>query len=76
VYPASETPIPGISARSIGDPLAASGTPVRYVDDVEQLIEVVPREAPTGAVVLMLGAGSISAVAHRLGEHLAAAPAL
>jgi UDP-N-acetylmuramate--alanine ligase len=76
VYAASEAPIPGVSARSIGDPLAAAGTPVRYVDDVDQLIEVVPDEAPSGAVVLMLGAGSISAVAHRLGEHIASAPAL
>ena len=74
VYAASEAPIDGVSARSIGEPLAAAGTPVRYVDDVEALLEAVPREAPAGALVLMLGAGSISAVAHRLGERVAAAP--
>ncbi len=74
VYAASEAPIPGVSERSIGEPLAAAGTPVTYVDDVEALLEAVPREAPAGALVLMLGAGSISAVAHRLGERVAAAP--
>ncbi len=74
VYAASEEPIPGVSARSIGEPLAAAGTPVSYVEDVEGLLAAVPREAPAGALVLMLGAGSISAVAHRLGERVAAAP--
>ncbi len=72
VYAASEAPLPGISERSIGEPLAASGTTVDYVDDVEDLVERIPREAPEGALVLMLGAGSISAVAHRLGERVAA----
>ena len=72
VYAASEAPIAGISERSIGEPLAGSGTPVSYVDDVEALLEAIPREAPEGALVLMLGAGSISSVAHRLGERLAA----
>lgn len=74
IYAASEAPIPGISAASVGEPLRAAGTDVTYVDDVEDLIEVVPRAAPDRALVLMLGAGSISAVAHRLGEKLSAAP--
>ena len=67
VYAASEQPIAGVSERIIGEPLAASGTRVSYVDDVNALVDVVPREASAGALVLMLGAGSISGVAHRLG---------
>ncbi|MDB5041463.1 MAG: UDP-N-acetylmuramate--L-alanine ligase [Candidatus Eremiobacteraeota bacterium] len=74
IYAASEDPIPGVSARSIGEPLAAGGTPVTYVDDVEALLDEVPRDVPAGALVLMLGAGSISGVAHRLGERISAAP--
>jgi UDP-N-acetylmuramate--alanine ligase len=70
IYAASENPLPGITERSIGTPLAASGTPVTYVDDVEDLLDAVPREAPEGALVLMLGAGSISSVAHRLGDRV------
>jgi UDP-N-acetylmuramate--alanine ligase len=70
IYAASEPKIPGVSARSIGDPLAAAGTHVTYVDDVEDLIDMILREAPERALVLMLGAGSISAVAHRLGERV------
>jgi UDP-N-acetylmuramate--alanine ligase len=73
IYGASETPIDGVSARSIGDLLAARQTPVAYVDDVEALLEVVPRESPDGALVLMLGAGSITQVARRLGERVGAA---
>jgi UDP-N-acetylmuramate--alanine ligase len=72
IYAASETRIDGISERSIGDPLAASGTPVSYVDDVEDLLTTIPREAPDGALVLMLGAGSITSVARRLGENVSA----
>ena len=53
--------------------MIASGTPVSYAAGVEQLLEIVPRDAPEGAVILMLGAGSISEVAHRLGERVAAA---
>lgn len=73
VYAASEKPIAGTSERSIGEPLAASGTPVTYASDVEELLDIVPRVAPDGALVLMLGAGSITAVAHRLGERVSAA---
>jgi UDP-N-acetylmuramate--alanine ligase len=72
IYGASEKPISGVSSRSIGEPLAALGTPVAYVDDVEALLDVAPQEAPDGALVLMLGAGSITSVAHRLGERVAA----
>jgi UDP-N-acetylmuramate--alanine ligase len=70
IYAASENPLPGVTERSIGAPLAAAGTRVTYVDDVEDLLDAVPREAPEGALVLMLGAGSISSVAHRLGERV------
>ena len=73
IYAASEKPIRGVSERSIGELVIASGTPVSYAAGVEQLLEIVPRDAPEGAVILMLGAGSISEVAHRLGERVAAA---
>jgi UDP-N-acetylmuramate--alanine ligase len=75
IYAASEAPIEGVSERSIGEPLAARGTPVTYVARVEDLLEAIPRVAGDEAVVLMLGAGSISGVAHRLGASLGALPA-
>jgi UDP-N-acetylmuramate--alanine ligase len=75
IYAASEAPIEGVSERSIGDPLAAGGTPVTYVASVEDLLEAIPLVVGDDAVVLMLGAGSISGVAHRLGAALGALPA-
>jgi UDP-N-acetylmuramate--alanine ligase len=75
IYAASEAPIPGVSERSIGEPLAATGTPVTYVSTVNDLIDAVPRVLGSEAVVLMLGAGSISGVAHKLGAALEALPA-
>jgi UDP-N-acetylmuramate--alanine ligase len=72
VYAASEAPIAGVSERSIGEPLAALGTPVRYVAGVDELPDAILHDAPDGALVLMLGAGSISGVAHRLGARVAA----
>ena len=75
IYAASEAPIEGVSERSIGEPLAARGTSVTYVASVEDLLAAIPRAAGDEAVVLMLGAGSISGVAHRLGATLGALPA-
>jgi UDP-N-acetylmuramate--alanine ligase len=63
VYAASEPPIEGVSERSIGEPLRAAGTPVRYVNYVHDLRALLQREAPPNALVLMLGAGNITKVA-------------
>jgi UDP-N-acetylmuramate--alanine ligase len=74
VYAASEEPLPGVGAASIGEPLAALGGDVAYVPDVAALPAYLLAVAPPGALVLMLGAGSITRAAHELGEALARAP--
>ncbi len=66
IYAASEPAIPGVSERSIGEPLAAAGGSVEYVVRVEELADRVFDEAPHGAMILMLGAGNITDVAARL----------
>jgi UDP-N-acetylmuramate--alanine ligase len=71
VYAASEPPIPGVSERSIGEPLASTGATVRYVARVEDLEHRLFDEAPAGALVLMLGAGNVTDVAARLAERVA-----
>ena len=45
IYAASEAPIEGVSERSIGELLAAGGTPVTYVKDVNDLFESIPSVA-------------------------------
>jgi UDP-N-acetylmuramate--alanine ligase len=70
VYAASEAAIPGVSERSIGEPLAAAGGRVTYVPRVDDLEERLFDEVPQGALVLMLGAGSITDVAARLARRV------
>jgi UDP-N-acetylmuramate--alanine ligase len=70
IYAASEAPLPGVDARSIGTPLAALGTDVAYVADVAALPAYLLDRAPHGALVLMLGAGSITAAAATLAREL------
>ena len=70
VYAASEAPMPGVSERSIGEPLSASGARVSYVAHVDELEERILQEAPENALVLMLGAGNITDVAARLGKRV------
>lgn len=70
VYAASEPAIPGVSERSIGEPLRETGGAVTYVDRVEDLEEKLDAEAPAGALVLFLGAGNVTDVAARLAQRL------
>jgi len=70
VYAASEAPEAGIDERTIGEPLRASGGAVEYVSDVATLPEFLLAHAPQGAMVLCLGAGSITAAAARLAQSL------
>ncbi|MBV9233779.1 MAG: UDP-N-acetylmuramate--L-alanine ligase [Candidatus Eremiobacteraeota bacterium] len=72
VYAASEPAIPGVSERSIGERLAASGTPVQYVSGRDDLQEALLHGHRSGAMVLMLGAGDISGVASDLSVRLRA----
>jgi UDP-N-acetylmuramate--alanine ligase len=74
VYAASEPPLPGIDARSIGRPLAALGADVSYVAEVRDLPAYLLAAAPAGSLVLLLGAGSITSAAHALARELARAP--
>ena len=70
VYAASEAPLPGVDARLIGVPLAAFGREVAYVPDVADLPAYLLERVPHGALVLALGAGSITSAAAALAEEL------
>jgi UDP-N-acetylmuramate--alanine ligase len=70
VYAASERPIDGIDARSIGEPLRALGADVGYVE-VEALPAHLLATVPEGSLVLFLGAGSITGAAAALAQELA-----
>lgn len=68
IYPAREKPLPGVTAELVVDAarekLAAES--VRYADDLESLTEALKGELREGDVLLTLGAGDITSVAHRM----------
>jgi UDP-N-acetylmuramate--alanine ligase len=68
VYAASEPAVPGVDARTIGAPLEALGVDVAYVDSVGELPQYLFDSVPDGALVLILGAGTVTGAAHRLGQ--------
>ncbi len=70
IYAASERPMEGISERCIGEPLHETGKRVRYVENVNDLTNVLLREVPAKSLVLMLGAGDITEVAANLARAL------
>jgi UDP-N-acetylmuramate--alanine ligase len=71
IYAASEPPLDGVDARSIGEPLARAGTSVTYASSVEDVPDRVRAIAPPGSLVLCLGAGTITLAARTLGAALA-----
>jgi UDP-N-acetylmuramate--alanine ligase len=70
VYAASEAPIDGATAAAIGEPLRALGSDVAYVGDVRALPAHLLANVPAGALVLFLGAGSITTAAATLAREL------
>jgi UDP-N-acetylmuramate--alanine ligase len=72
VYAASEPTIPGVSERSIGEPLAALGGNVEYAGSIAELERRLFEELPAGAMLLMLGAGDITEAAARLAHRFSA----
>jgi UDP-N-acetylmuramate--alanine ligase len=71
IYAASEPAIPGVTERSIGEPLAAGGANVSYAGSLEELERRLLDETPAGAMVLMLGAGDITEAASRIAARIA-----
>ena len=76
VYPAGETPIPGISARTIVESARQQGADhVREAGDADAAVAAVVAAARPGDTVLTLGAGDVwklgDAVLRRLGAQVA-----
>jgi len=74
VYAAGEAPIAGADARAICRAVRSRGQvePV-FVERVDELPRALAALIEAGDVIVMMGAGSISAVAHELPARLAAA---
>ena len=69
VYPAGEAPIVAADGRSLARALRVAGrTEPVFVDDVHELPSAIAGVARDGDVVIVMGAGSIGAVAARVRE--------
>ena len=66
VYAAREAPIPGVTGRLVVDAAERAGADVEWVSDRDDLAEALFAASSSGEVVIMLGAGDITDVAHDL----------
>src|SRR5271157_326063 len=71
IYPASEPPIPGITAELLANRITkASGQAALYVSSFGEAATIVANVAKPGDLILTLGAGSISQLGPQLLEEL------
>ena len=70
VYAASEQPIPKVNGQTLATAVAATGQPAAYAATLDCLREKVRLALQPGDVVLFLGAGDITHVAHQLASDL------
>ncbi len=67
IYPASETPLPGVNAERLVDQMRSNGAgSVTYAPESAELIDRIVREAQPGDLIVTMGAGSISKIASQL----------
>ena len=66
IYPAGESPIPGVTAQLIVDAVAKNQKPVVYFSRQEDLVQFLQSQCSSGDLVLTLGAGDIWQVGQAL----------
>ena len=71
VYPAGESPLPGVTGKLVADAVAGHDS-VHYEPSRRTLAATVAGHAGEGDLVLLMGAGDITGVADELAELLEA----
>jgi UDP-N-acetylmuramate--alanine ligase len=67
IYAAGESKIPGVEAALLADAIRAHGhRDVRFIAELDRIVEELPAELEEGDLLLTLGAGSISSLGPRL----------
>jgi UDP-N-acetylmuramate--alanine ligase len=70
IYPASEQPIPGITAELLTQRIATNGRPAMYVSSTTDAIAAAASVAKPGDLILTLGAGSVYQLGPQIVEEL------
>jgi UDP-N-acetylmuramate--alanine ligase len=77
IYPASEPPIPGVTAARLVERMRELGLgSARYAPSEQAVVQEVLAEARPGDIILTVGAGSVWKVGEALGEALRSAAAV
>jgi UDP-N-acetylmuramate--alanine ligase len=70
IYAASETPIPGVSSQALAKLMREQGIDVEQLDDREEIIRQVMSIATPGDMIITMGAGDVTEVAHAIAARL------
>ena len=71
IYPAGETPIPGVDGKSLAEGIRKAGHPdARFIAGLDEVASQLAPDLRTGDVVLTLGAGTITQLPDALQEVL------
>ena len=70
VYAASEAPIAGVNGRRLAAEISGAGQPAAFVSTLDELREKVRMAMHPGDVIIFLGAGDITRVAHEVAADL------
>ena len=70
IYPASEQPIPGITAERLVQEIAKAGKKATYVSSTDEAIKNAAEAAQPGDLIITLGAGSVYQLGPKIVEAL------
>ena len=74
IYPAGESPLPGVTVEAVEAAVRRTGTPVRVVKALEEVPRAVASLSRPNDLVITLGAGSIGTIPDRILNELAGSP--
>ncbi len=73
IYPAGEDEIPGVSGKKLAEGIQSCGHQhVRFIADLESVVESLGTEMQPGDLIITLGAGSVTSVSDKLVEGIRA----
>jgi UDP-N-acetylmuramate--alanine ligase len=75
IYPAREEPRPGVTGERVANAARTAGATVDWVPDLDALERHLIEMAASGDVLVVMGAGDVTAVGHAVAAHLRGAAA-
>ncbi len=70
IYPAHETPIPGVTAAALARRIAARKKTVIYLADFDQIVARIKKTVKPGDIIVIQGAGTINRITRQLVQEI------